>query len=253
MLSHAIALREGYTQGSFYQGIFWPEERPLMPHIRNTYAANESGYGGVFESPEEIATAIIRMAAIIPWRPLFMHVTWINWFNSPTSLLKLLRELRTDQSNHYQVVAMPEFVALAQKAKLTGRYPMEFYPHRGGESGLEAPYLWEDRGSITSQSRDKRNLEALMGRTTSNGSYVIYKFNIAPAKTAKISVEIDGDGYRMDASPDNRTWTSSVISGQSRTRLTETTDLTPYLNARGSVYVKFTGETKLWHVKVDYK
>ena len=34
--------------------------------------------------------------------------------------------------------------------------------------------------------------------------------------------------------------------------LRRTTDLTAYLNERSSVYLRFTGKVKVYHVKVDY-
>jgi len=248
-LSDVIAIREGYAAGNFYQGIFWPEDRPLMPYIRNTYAAGLIESTGKQEPPEEIASVIKRIAERIPWRPLFMHLTWVNWFTTPEEMHQCINLLNQDYSNRYQLVGMPEFIALAQKAKLTGQYPMEFYPHHRGDRGLESPYLWEERGTTTN-SRDEISHP---WRATSGRGYVTYKFNVAPSKSARVIVEIAGKAYRMDVSSDNQTWTEGLIRGQSRERVTESADLTPYLNSKGSVYIKFTGETKLWHVKVDYE
>jgi len=241
-LTQAIAIREGYSGGTFYQGIHWPEARPLLPYIRNTYCA---GYTMERESGRQIAEKITAMVQRIPWRPLFMHLTWSNWAETPGDMLDCIRALEKDYPGRFELVGMPEFIALAQKAKLTGQYPMEFYPHHLGQFGLEGPYLWEDQGSTTSERLDYPSW-----RATTGANYVVYKFNVAPAQEAMITLDLEGADYRVDVSSGGQTWIKDLISGSSQSKVTRTAVLTPYLNASGSVCLRITGETKLWHVVV---
>jgi hypothetical protein len=164
--------------------------------------------------------------------------------------------LNQDFPGEYQLVGLPEFIALAKKAKITGQFPLEFLAYTGGENGMEAPYLWEDYGSTVNRSKkegEKIDEKNYLGRSTTGNNYVVYKFNVAPAKTASMAADLEGSGFRIDVSSDNLKWVKGLISGSSKTKITKTADLTPYLNNNGSVYVKFTGETKLYRVKVNYK
>lgn len=253
---NTISLREGYL-GNSYQGIYWPEGKPLQPYIRNTYAPGASGYNDQqTQSGENVAKEIEKMAASVPYRPLFMHFNWINWYENPTEMKKCLDQLNQDFPGEYQLVGLPEFIALAKKAKMTGQFPLEFLAYTGGENGLEAPYLWEDYGSTVNRLKKeggKIDEKDYLGRSTTGNNYVVYKFNVAPAKTASLVADLEGSNFRVDVSGDNFKWQEGLISGSSKTKVSKTADLTPYLNDNGSVYVKFTGETKLYHVKVNYK
>jgi hypothetical protein len=247
-LTHAIAVRDGYSGGSAYQGIYWPESRPLFAYIRNCYCAGAGGYSGEIESAKDVARVIVRMASEAPWRPLFIHLTWVNWYMTPSDMLDCIRMLEREFPGQYELVGMPEFVALAQKAKMTRRYPLEFFPHLNGESGQEGPFLWEESGSYTNTRADRDQLY----RGTSGNGFFTYKFNVYPAESAAVQVEIEGSAFRMDASPDNLHWTNNVIQGKSGSKVLRNADLTPYLNENHCVYVRFSGKTKLWHVKVEY-
>jgi hypothetical protein len=197
------------------------------------------------ESGRQVAEKISAMVQRIPWRPLFMHLTWSNWAETPSDMLDCIRALEKDYPGRFQLVGMPEFIALAQRAKLTGQYPMEFYPHHLGQFGLEGPYLWEDQGSTTSE-----RLEVPSWRATTGANYVVYKFNVAPAQKAMVTLDLEGADYRVDVSSDGQTWIKDLISGSSQSKVTRTAVLTPYLNANGSVSLRIAGETKLWYVVV---
>lgn len=258
-LTNAKGIIEGYGGTGMYTGIYWPEEKPLLPYIKTFTAPGISGYGNdsKIQSTEEIAQNIERITNMIPWRPLFLHFNWINWFQTPTDMLDCINKLDDDYPNKYELVGLPELIALAQKAKIEGKFPLEFYPHTVGESGLEAPFLWENNGStVIKIDKTKKNnqtikLQDYIGRLTTGNNYVTYKFNIYPSQSASLSVDIEGSNFKVYASPDNQSWTN-IITGSSDSKVTKTTDLTPYLNEKKSVYVKFTGKMKLTHVKVSY-
>ena len=73
---------------------------------------------------------------------------------------------------------------------------------------------------------------------------------IALAQKAMITLDLEGADYRVDVSSDGQTWIKDLISGSSQSKVTRTAVLTPYLNTNGSVCLRITGETKLWHVVV---
>jgi hypothetical protein len=246
-LTHAKAIREGYM-GSFYQGVYWPEERPLMPYIRNTISAGMGGYDNQKETAESVARSVAELTHKVPWRPLFVHMTWVNWFLSPSDMQTCLNGLEKTFPGQYELVGMPEFLALAQKAKMTGKYPLEFKAHRGGESGLEAPFLWQQKDTYTSGKEERQNT----WRGVRGGGFITYKFNVAPARRASVSMDLSGNDFHVDASPDNKTWTKDVMRGSSSGPTTKTADLTPYLNSKGSVYLRISGDAKIYHAKVDY-
>ena len=159
-----------------------------------------------------------------------------------------LNRLQDSYPGQYELVGMPEFIALAQKAKLTGKYPLEFYPHRGGENGLEGPYLWQQKNTTTGGKEERQH----PWRGTTGTGFFTYKFNVAPARQASLNVDLSGDNFRVDVSGDNLTWTMGLIQGSSSQSVTKTANLTPYLNARGSVYLRFSGDVRVYHVKVNY-
>jgi hypothetical protein len=250
-LTNAEAFLEGYS-GFFYQGVYWPEDRPLVPYLRTTLGVGMGGYSQEpekeKESPGDVARKIADIGKLIPWRPLFIHVTWVNWFTKPSDMKECLNRLNESNPGQYELVGMPEILALAQKAKMTGKYPLEFYPHRGGEGGLEGPYLWQQKSTTTNAREERRH----MWRGTRGDGFFTYKFNITPARQAAFSVDLSGANFRVDVSGDNLTWTANLIQGSSSGSVTKTANLTPYLNARGSVYLRFSGDVKVYHVKVDY-
>ncbi len=252
-LNQAEAIREGYGGGSGYQGIYWPEEYPLVPYIRNMFLAGGTGYAGEPVTVEEIARQIDEwthepVGAVA--RPLFVHVTWVNWFTSPSDMAKCLDLLEETRPGEYKLVKMDQFVALAKEAKLKCVYPIAFRPRPNGQSWEEAPYLWENHGSKTNSRDDP---PPIWRKTT--GSYgenfVTYKFNVYPARRARIKVDISGTNYAMDISPDNKSWAGRVISGSGE-RKTVSADVSQYLNLSRCFYVRFTGETTIWQVEVEY-
>ena len=245
-LTRATAIREGYCGGIDYQGIHWSDADPLKPYIRNTYAAGVTDFRT--QSGREVAGIIREMADRLPWRPLFMHITWMNWAQTPNDMYDCIKYLEKKCPGQYELVTLPQFAALAKEAKRTGQYPLEFYPHHGWHWGQEAPYLWADAGSTSSREGKRKNT----WRASSGDNFFVYKFNVAPSKKASVTVTISGKAYRMDASKNNETWEMAVISGKSRKKQKVTADLTPFINAKGSFYLRFAGETRLWHLAIDY-
>lgn len=258
-LTNASAIIEGYAGTYMYTGIYWPEERPLMPYIKTLKTPGVAGYdGGKAETGAEVAAFIEKTANMVSWRPLFMHLNWVNWFTTPTDMLNCINTLNQDYPGKYELVGLPELVALAQQAKLTGKFPLEFYPHTAGEiTGLEAPFIWENQGSTTikpdktKKATQPINLLDYIGRSTTGNNYVTYKFNVYPSDSASLSVEIEGSDYKIYASKDNLNW-QVLITGSSTAKVTETADLNNFLNDHKSFYIKFAGEMKLSHVKITY-
>lgn len=255
-LTGASGIIEGYGSTSMYTGIYWPEERPLIPYVKNFMTPGIGTYSNnKVESGQEVAAAIENMANMVNWRPLFMHFNWINWSETPTDMLNCVNKLNQDYPGKYELAGMPEFIALAQKAKMESKFPMEFIPHTAGKNGLEQAFLWEDHGSIEYINKNKAsnniNIQDYIGRSTTGNNYVTYKFNIYPSDSASLSAEIEGSDYKVYASKDNVNW-QSIITGSSTAKVTETADLNDFLNDNKSFYLKFTGEMELSHVKITY-
>jgi len=253
LLTEVSAIREGYDGGSGYQGIYWPEERPLLPYIRNTYAAGIGGYSGQASTPEVVARKIEDLTQPPTGqgaRPLFLHLTWVNWFTKPADMVACMDLLGDKYGDEYRLVRMDEFVDLAKRAKLSCDYPMTFRPGLNGESGEEAPYLWENHGSTTNSKFDPPpRWRQTTGAPEEN--WVTYKFNVHPIRRARLEVELEGAAFRVDVSPDNVAWTNGLISG-SGGRQERVVDVSQFLNANGCFYVRFTGGAKIWNVTVVY-
>ncbi|RPI21780.1 MAG: hypothetical protein EHM61_23925, partial [Acidobacteria bacterium] len=252
-LTHADAIREGYGGGGGYQGVYWPEGYPLVPYIRTMFLAGGGGYGGETVSVEQIARQIEEWThaptgAVA--RPLFVHLTWVNWFTSPSDMAKCLELLEHAHPGEYKLVTMDQFVSLTKEAKQRGLFPISFRPRPNGQSWEEAPYLWEDHGSKTNTRDDPPPI----WRKTTGGygqNFVTYKFNVYPSRRARVKVEISGSDFNMDASPDNKTWTGRVIRG-SGDRQSLSADVSRWVNPNGCFYVRFTGETVIWGAQVEY-